>query len=330
MTPRAASGLSVLCTLALAAPAPALDPGKGTFRFDPADDEKAGVAERYRMPAGEFDYTLTPRHDLKTTGVRVFDLTFPSPVKSDVPENNTVHCELFLPADASGPVPAAIVLDILQGNALIARGQCMWMAQNGMAGMVVYMAHYGPRRPPNGKERLLSTDVFKSIDNVKQTVLDCRCAVAWLASRPDFDPENIGVAGTSLGSLVGAVVAANEPRVKNVCLMLTGGGLVDAYYDHPKAAPYRPIVDLVGGKFTLKLLIAPVDPITYAKQLKAKNLLMICASRDDIVPPSAAKKLWEASGKQKIVWYDATHVGAAMFLMPMLHEMTGHMRGGKK
>ncbi|MFO0822910.1 MAG: hypothetical protein U0792_07290 [Gemmataceae bacterium] len=305
-------------------------PETGSFRFDCPTDEKCGVAERYRLPACAFDYKLTLRYELKTTGVRVYNLTFPSAVKTEIPENNTVHCELFLPP-GKGPFPVAVVLDILQGNALIARGQCMWMAQHGVAGMVVYMAHYGPRRPEGSSTRLLSTNIPKSIEGVKQSVLDIRCAVAWLASRPEqFDTENLGLVGTSLGSLVGAVVAANEPRIKNVCLLLTGGGLVDAFYNHPKAAPYRPLVDLLGGKFTLKLMINPVDPLTYAKQLKSKNLLMICASRDDIVPPSAAKVLWEATGKQKIVWYDSTHVGVAVFMMPLLREMTDHIRGEKK
>jgi dienelactone hydrolase len=325
--------LTSLSALWLAGVATAAEPGpksaSGTFKCDCKDDEKCGVAERYRMPACDVEYKLTPRHDLKHSGVRVFDLTFPSPVTTDVPENNTVHCELYLPA-GEGPFPVAVVLDILQGNAIIARGQCMWMAQHGVAGMVVYMAHYGPRRPPNSKTRLLSTDVFKSVDGVKQTVLDCRRAVAWLASRPEFDRDNIGLAGTSLGSLVGAVVSANEPLIKNVCLMLPAGGLVDAFYDHPKAEPYRPIVDALGGKFTLKLLIAPVDPLTYAKQLKEKNLLMICAARDDVLPPAAAKRLWEATGKQRIVWLDTTHVGAAACLMPMLTEMTDHIKGHAK
>jgi len=301
-------------------------PETGTFRFEPKDDEKAGVAERYRMPAQNFDFKLSLRHDLPVSGVRVFDLTFPSAVKTDILENNTVHCELYMPA-GKGPFPAVVALDILQGNAVIARGECMHLAQHGVAGMVVYMAHYGPRRPPNSDTKLISTNIPKTIDGVKQTVLDIRCAVAWLASRPEFDPDNLGLVGTSLGSLIGAVASANEPRLKNVCLMLTGGGLVDAYYDHPQAKPYRPLVDLLGGKFMLKLLIAPVDPITYAKQLKSKNLLMLCASRDDIVPPSAAKALWEATGKQRIVWYDGTHVGVAAFTLPMFKEMTEHLHG---
>ncbi|VTU02318.1 Dienelactone hydrolase-like enzyme OS=Singulisphaera acidiphila (strain ATCC BAA-1392 / DSM 18658 / VKM B-2454 / MOB10) GN=Sinac_1537 PE=4 SV=1: Abhydrolase_5 [Gemmataceae bacterium] len=325
---RASLVLTALC-LPGALRAADATPEIGTFTFDCPTDEKDGVAERFRIPACAFDYKLSLRHDLKATGVKVYDLTFPSPVKTAVPENNTVHCELFLPAGGGkGPIPAAVVLDILQGNALIARGQCMWLAQHGVAGMVVYMAHYGPRRPPGSANRLISTNVTKSVEGVKQTVLDVRCAVAWLASRPaQFDAKNLGLVGTSLGSLVGAVVAANEPRLTNVCLLLPGGGLVDAYYNHPKAEPYRPLVDLLGGKFTLKLLIGPVDPITYAKQLKGKNLLMLCASRDDIVPPAAAKALWAATGKQKIVWYDATHVGVAWFLMPVLTEMTAHVRG---
>ncbi|HSQ55575.1 MAG TPA: alpha/beta hydrolase family protein, partial [Gemmata sp.] len=207
---------------------PGLKDGGGTFKFECKDDDRCGVADRYRLPAHDIEYKLSLRHDLKTTGVRVYDLAFPSPVTTDIPENNTVYCELFMPA-GEGPFPAAIVLDILQGNAIIARGQCMWLAQHGVAGMVVYMAHYGPRRPPNSPVRLLSTNVVQSISGVKQTVLDCRCAVAWLASRPEFDHANIGLAGTSLGSLVGAVVSANEPLIRNVCLMLPAGGLVDAF-----------------------------------------------------------------------------------------------------
>ncbi len=320
--------LAVIVTLLVPLSLQALEPGRGTFAFEPKDGKKAGVAERFQMPARTFAYTLTLRHELKSSGVRVFDLTFPSAIESDVPENNTVHCELFLPA-GKGPFPAVVALDILQGNAIIARGKCLWLAQNGIAGMVVYMAHYGPRRPPNSPNRLLSPDISKTIDGVRQTILDVRCAVAWLASRPEFDANNLGIVGTSLGSMVGAIAAANEPRIKNVCLMLTGGGLVEAYYHHPQAAPYLAFMELVGGRPVVEMLIGSIDPITYAKHLKTKNLLMICASRDDIVPPSAAKALWEATGKQKIIWIDATHVGAAAFTMPLLRDMTAHLRGKK-
>jgi dienelactone hydrolase len=311
-------------------PLPANDssPVTGTCTLDCKDDAKHGVAEFYRLPTTTFSYTLTLRHDLRHSGVKVYNLTFPSPVQSAIPENNTVHCEYFVPA-GKGPFPTVVVLDILQGDALVARGEAMWMAQHGVGAMVVYMAHYGPRRPPGSTTRLLSPNIPKTIEGVQQTVLDIRCAVAWLASRPEVDKANIGLVGTSLGSLVGAIAAANEPRITNVCLLLGGGGLVDAYYDHPQAKPYRPVVDLLGGKPALKAVLAPVDPLTYAPQLRAKNVLMICASRDDVVPATAGKALWEACGKQKIIWVDATHVGAALHLLPALQAMTDHVRGNR-
>jgi dienelactone hydrolase len=320
--------LSVLLFPLLSAPVLAAEPMTGTVTVDCNGDAKCGIPERFRVHTHTFDYKLSLRHELRQSGVKVYDLTFPSPVKTDIPENNTVHAELFMPA-GEGPFPACIVLDILQGNALIARSQAMWLAQHGVAGMVVYMAHYGPRRPPGSPTRLLSTDIPKTISGVHQTVQDIRCAVAWLAIRPEFDREKLGLVGTSLGSLVGAVAAANEPRIKNVCLMLGGGGLVDAYYNHPLAKQYLFVVELFGGRAAMKALINPIDPLTYARTLKDKNLLMVCASRDDIVPPAAARALWEATGKQKIVWMDCTHVGAALHTMTMLDEMIEHV-GGKK
>jgi dienelactone hydrolase len=312
----------------LAAPAIAAAPETGTITVDCRGDAKCGICERFHVPSHTFEYKLSLRHDLRQSGVKVYDLSFPSPVKSEIPQNNTVHAELFMP-QGDGPFPACIVLDILQGDAMIARGQSLWLAQHGVAGMVVYMAHYGPRRPAGSPVRLLSTDIPRTLAAVQQTVLDIRCAAAWLANRPGIDKEKLGLVGTSLGSLVGAVAAANEPRIKTVCLMLGGGGLVDAYYDHPRARQYVPFVELLGGKAAMKALINPIDPLTYADLLKEKRLLMVCASRDDVVPPQAAKALWEATGKQKIVWLDSTHVGAALHTMTMLTEMTEHVRGTK-
>src|SRR5262249_9369194 len=113
-------------------PALAGEPEKGAVRFEPTNDEKCGVPQRYRMPAQTIEYTLTPQFELRNSGVDVYDLTFPSPVKSAVPENNTVYAEYFVPRGKTGPVPAVIVLDILDGAAVVSRGQAMWLAQHGV------------------------------------------------------------------------------------------------------------------------------------------------------------------------------------------------------
>ncbi len=74
-------------------------------------------------------------------------------------------------------------------------------------------------------------------------------------------------------------------------------------------------------------VIAPVDPITRADRLKDRKLLMLAGKRDDIVPPSMAQALWEASGKQKIVWYDCTHYGAAVYYADGMEEVVAHFGG---
>lgn len=327
MTRRPAPGVAALCLMCMIpTAAPATDVARGTVRVDTSDDAKNDVPDRYRLPATSFEFTLTPRFELRHSGVDVYDLTFPSPVKSAIPENNTVHAEYYVPQGVTGKVPAVIVLDILDGAAVIARGQAVWLAQNGVAALFVHMAHYGPRRPPGSKVRLLSTDVEGTKEAIRQTVLDCRCAAAWLAARPEIDADRLGVVGTSLGSFIGANVAAAEPRIKNVCLLLGGGNLVESFLDHPKAKPYAAAIDLLGGKDALQKMVAPVDPVTYAPQLKKKNLLLMAASRDDVVPPKAAVALWEATGKQKIVWFDATHVGAAVYMLPALQGIAEHVK----
>src|SRR5262245_2571447 len=314
--------LSLVLPLVLSAPVVA---ESGKVAFKPVDDQ-AACPECYRLNPLEFTYELKLKRELPISGIEIYDLTFPSPVKTKYEENNTVYAEYYKPK-GKGPFPGVIVLDILDGSQVISRGIANVLAQNGIAGLCVQMPYYGPRRPATGRVRLVSADVPHTLDAIRQTVLDNRCAAAWLAPRPEIDAKKLGIHGTSLGSFMTALSAAAEPRLNNVSMLLGGGGLVDAYWEHPKAKPYFQVLTALGGdKDTLKKLIAPADPITYADVLKKRNLLMMAATRDDVVPPEAAKALWEATGKQKIVWFNATHVGAAVYLFDATEHIVKHFK----
>jgi dienelactone hydrolase len=298
-------------------------PETGTIHFTPAGDQ-SNIPERYRLSERSFDYTMKPLRDLPVSGVEIFQLTFPSPVVSPTPENNTVYAEFYRPK-GPGPFPAVIVLDITGGNQELSRFIARTFAQNNIAGLFVQMAYYGPRRPPGSKLRLLSTNVPRTMAAIRQTVLDCRCAAAWLASRPEVDAGRIGILGTSLGSFIATLTSEMDPRFSRVAILLGGGGLVDAFYDHPQAAPYRRIWELLGGtKEQVKEVFGPVDPITKAGNLKGRQVLMIAARRDELVPPSAAVKLWEAMGQPKIIWYDTTHYGAALYIPAAFKPIMAH------
>ena len=75
-------------------------------------------------------------------------------------------------------------------------------------------------------------------------------------------------------------------------------------------------------------LIAPVDPLTCASNLKDRKVLLLAARRDDIVPPRMAEALWQATGKQEIVWFDCTHYGAVKYSVPAMEYLVRHFGAG--
>jgi dienelactone hydrolase len=309
----------------LALPASAMPLEKGSVRFKPAGDQK-DVPERYRLKEHKFAWQFTELVDVPDAAIDLYRLTFPSPVKSETPENNTVHAEYYRPK-GKGPFPGVIVLDITAGDQSVSRGIAAVLAQKKIAALFVQMAYYGPRRPPGCKYRLISPNYEHSMAAIRQTVLDVRRATAWLESRQEIDAKRLGVLGTSLGSFIGSLTAEMEPKLGHVAILLGGGGLVDAYYDHPRAKSFRATWEAFGGtKKQLEELIAPADPLTCAANLKSHKVLMIAGKRDEIVPPKMAKALWEASGKQKIIWFDCTHYGAALYVVPAMAHIVKHFR----
>ncbi len=296
----------------------------GTVSFRVTGDQQ-NVPERYRLQDHTFTYEMEPKHTLPNIGVEVFRVRFPSPVESPHPENNTVHAEYYRPV-GKGPFPCTIVLDITGGDQSLSRLISTHLAQHKIAALFVQMAYYGPRRPVGTKLRLVSTNIPQTMTAVRQTVLDLRRAAAWMESRAEVDPKRLGILGTSLGSFMAALTAEMEPRLGRVVVLLGGAGLVDAFYDHPQAAVPRKLWESMGGtKQKVADMIAPVDPITCAANLKERKLLIIAGSRDEIVPPSATVALWKASGEQKIVWFDCTHYSAALFYAPAMQHIFAHL-----
>ncbi len=70
-------------------------PVQGTATFVPTAAESQ-VAERFRLPPGEFAWRAEPLGADSST-VEVWNVTFPSPVVTPFEANNTVHCEYFQP-----------------------------------------------------------------------------------------------------------------------------------------------------------------------------------------------------------------------------------------
>jgi dienelactone hydrolase len=292
-----------------------LERGEASFR--PTEAESS-VPERFRLEAATFGYEMdrlreTPRYAVEA-------VRFPSPIETPDPENNTVHAEYFRPV-GEGRRPAVVVLHILGADFALSRYLAARLADRGVASLFVKLPYYGERRPKAGDKRFLSADIERSMLAMRQGVCDVRRAAAWLAGRPEVDPDKLGVAGISLGAIVSSLAAAVDPTLNRGAFVLAGGGLADILWEMPEGARYRALwVESGRTKADLEALTRPFDPLTYAPRLRGKRLIMMAGNADEVIPPSAATALWEAAGRPPIRWYDCGHYSAAGYLLPACRE----------
>ncbi len=300
------------------------DRGAVHFRASPAE---ASVPEPFRLKDADFDFEIEPR--LETAAYSVSSVRFPSPVVTPDEANNTVHAEYFRPK-GEGKKPAVVVLHILGADFALSRYLAARLADRGVAALFVKLPYYGERRGADASKRFLSTDIGRSVSSLSQGVCDVRRAASWLASRPEIDADRLGVTGISLGGIVASIAASVDPTLNRAALLLAGGGLADILWEMPEAKRYRDLWIASGRtREDLAALVAPLDPLTHAEGLRGKKVLMFAGTVDEVIPPVAARKLWEKAGRPPIRWLECGHYSAAGFLLPAIRETVDFFAEGR-
>ena len=275
------------------------------------------VAARFQLPAHRFAYEeeLLP---VVSERIGISHIRFPSPLRTAVERNNTVHCEYFYPK-RSGRAPGVIVLHILGGDFPLARLFANSLAQHGVAALFLKMPYYGERRDPDSPRRMISKDPLETVEGMTQAVLDIRQATAWLANRPEVDGEQLGIFGISLGGITGALAATAEPRLQNVCLLLAGGDIGRIAWESQELSEVRKGWLATGGSREefLKLLQS-IDPVRYGENVRGRRILLLNATDDEVIPKACTESLWESFGKPEIVWYSGGHYSVARHILSAL------------
>lgn len=289
-------------------------PEVSSVEFVPAKNEET-VPEHFRLKPHRFDADAELRRE--STAWRTITVTFPSPVETAVPENNTVHGEYFQPA-GEGPFPGVVVLHILGGEFPLSQTVASSLARAKVAALFIKMPYYGERRSKESPRRMISRNPRETAEGMTQAVLDIRRAGAWLAARPEVDRQRLGVTGISLGGIMSALSAAGEPRFRKVAIYLGGGKLGENLWsmEHRDAEAFRAEWIKAGeSRESFLKLLEPVDPATHGRLLKDRDVLMVNAKNDEIIPTAATMALWESIGtRPELVWLDAGHITAAAYL----------------
>lgn len=282
------------------------------------------IPKRFQFENDAVEFRITERKAFET--YESFKLTFPSPVQSETEINNTVHCEYFVPVgsgDRDEKVPAIVMLHILGGDFELSRMCSRTLARSGIACLFLKMPYYGPRRPAGSRERMISPDPVKTVARMTQAVKDIRRGADWLCEREEVDADRLGITGISLGGIVASLSGSIDPRFERNCFILAGGDFATLFMESAELdSERRKWKDANVTAEQVGTALREVDPLTYAKRLRGRDVLMFNGKKDKVIPRTCAEQLWKEAGEPKQIWWNSTHYTAAFYLPGGLAKMS--------
>jgi dienelactone hydrolase len=251
-------------------------------------------AERVMRESEDFYSLPAPVEDYRLMGDT---LEWTSAVNTLSPENNTVRARFFPAAETAngnnGSTPrgkrAVIVLPQWNAQPDSHVALCGLLNRFGIAALRLTLPYHEARRPPHLEraDYLVSSNIGRTIQSIRQAVLDARAAVYWLREHQGY--ERVGVVGTSIGSCVGFLALVHDRNIKTGVFNHVSGYVADVVWHglstHHVRAGFGESVTLE----ELRRWWLPISPLAFIEKLKhdeQKRRLRFIAARYDLVFPA--------------------------------------------
>ena len=209
-------------------------------------------------------------------------LKFPSDIQTDIDENNMVWARM----KESGRLDQALIVFHHWNAQKHQRHLANHFSKRGISVIEMALPYHFERRRPDSlyADYMLSANVGRTIQSVRQAVLDGRKLIAWLKSEGYAE---ISVLGMSLGSWVAGLVAAHDENVSKASLFLTAGSLADMVWTGRATEAIRQSLEPGLDLADLRAAWSPINQETYARQLARPGLglQLVLAKRDTVVVP---------------------------------------------
>jgi hypothetical protein len=253
--------------------------------------EAVFAAARESVARSEEFYALEPVKDYELDGDL---LAWTSAVRTPYPENNTARARFF-PAQPArsprakngGPRRAVVVLPQWNADGESHVALCRLLARLGIAALRLTLPYHEARRP-EGFERaeyMVSPNVGRTLQALRQAVIDTRAAVAWLDSR---GYERIGATGTSIGSCTAFLAFVHDERIDAGVFNHVSGYVADVVWRGISTQHVRAGLE---GALTLEELREvwlPISPLSYVGRLASlrRRPMRLIAARHDLTFPA--------------------------------------------
>ncbi len=280
------------------------DPGNGD---DPRELFRSHTA-RVLQESEDF-YALPPITDYRLEGDQ---LTWTSAVHTPSPENNTARARFF-PTKDKNSRKAVVVLPQWNAQPESHVEACRIFNMIGMSALRLTLPYHLERKPPELEraDHLVSSNIGRTLQSVRQAVLDTRAAVQWLKSR---GYEKIGILGTSIGSCVAFLTFAHEPDLKAGTFNHVSGYFADVVWKGISTAHVRAgLADHVTLD-ELRTYWAPVSPLPFMSrvaQMGHRPIRFLVARYDLTFPIDLTHEAIAEARRQKlpldVVWLPCGH-----------------------
>lgn len=251
--------------------------------------EAVFAASRRAVAHSDEFYALKPIGDYKLDGDL---LTWTSAVHTASPENNTARARFFPaqpPKRAKREEPSRAVVVLPQWNADEEShvALCRLLARLGIAALRLTLPYHEARRPAGFEraEYMVSPNVGRTLQALRQAVIDTRAAVAWLDSQ---GYERIGAMGTSIGSCTAFLAFVHDERIDAGVFNHVSGYVADVVWRGISTQHVRAGIE---GALTLEELREawlPISPMSYVGRLASlrRRPMRFIAARHDLTFPA--------------------------------------------
>jgi len=210
-----------------------------------------------------------------------------------------------------GKFPTVLVLPISGGVDFSVRSFAGYFASNGFNCAVVH----------NRQFELEDTQSAEEVeDYFRQTVLDNRQVLDYLAEREEVDENRFGCLGLSLGGIRASLVAGVDERLKCSVIGLAGGSMADIALLSEEKDIKEYITELIGIGISPETIHAELsdkvstDPLKLAGYIDAGNVLMFIAAFDRVVPRKCGDRLRQAIGMPEAIYLFSGHYSSFLYL----------------
>jgi len=157
----------------------------------------------------------------------------------------------------------------------------------------------------------LSSDVQRTIDSLRQGVMDVRSLVHWIQRERN---QPVILAGLSLGAFTSCMVTAVDARPAGLVSLLGGADLADIVFAGNSFYLIRKNLLRNGvGPELLNRCWAGLSPGNFRSRLPLENIIMVAGEHDPIITPRNAEKLWRAWDKPDITWLPCGHASLTFY-----------------